>query len=80
VLGDPTLPEVAPVITGTLGDAGWYRSNVTVSWTVVDPESIILSTTGYGASAPPLDGVPKATYYNVELWRGGLGSSSFVVR
>ena len=44
--GDPTPPVVTPVITGTLGDAGWYRSNVTVSWSVVDPESIILSTTG----------------------------------
>jgi hypothetical protein len=46
VPGDPTPPVVTPVITGTLGDAGWYRSSVTVNWSVVDPESIILSTTG----------------------------------
>ncbi len=44
--GDPTPPVVLPVITGTLGDAGWYRSNVTVNWSVTDPESVILSTTG----------------------------------
>ena len=47
--GDPTPPLITPVITGTLGDAGWYRSNVTLNWTVVDPESIILSTTGCDA-------------------------------
>jgi hypothetical protein len=49
VPGDPTPPVITPVITGTLGDAGWYRSNVTLNWTVVDPESIILSTTGCDA-------------------------------
>jgi hypothetical protein len=49
VPGDPTPPVITPVISGTLGDAGWYRSNVTLNWTVVDPESIILSTTGCDA-------------------------------
>lgn len=46
VAGDPTPPEVTPTIVGTIGGAGWYRTNVTVNWSVVDPESIILSTTG----------------------------------
>jgi hypothetical protein len=46
VPGDPTPPVVTPVIIGTLGALGWYTSNVTVSWSVVDPESDILSTTG----------------------------------
>jgi hypothetical protein len=46
VPGDPTPPVVTPVISGTLGAQGWYVSNVTVNWTVVDPESIILSTSG----------------------------------
>jgi large repetitive protein len=49
VPGDPTPPVVAPVISGTLGNAGWYTSNVTVNWSIVDPESIILSTTGCNA-------------------------------
>ena len=31
------------------GSAGWYTTNTTVNWTVVDPESIILSTTGCNA-------------------------------
>ena len=49
VPGDPTPPVVTPVITGTLGDLGWYTTNITVNWTVVDPESIILSTSGCNA-------------------------------
>ena len=50
VPGDPTPPVVTPVITGTLGLNGWYTSNVTVNWSVTNPESIILSTTGCNAS------------------------------
>jgi hypothetical protein len=44
VPGDPTPPEVTPRIVGTIGAAGWYRSNVTVNWAITDPESIILGT------------------------------------
>lgn len=44
VPGDPTPPEITPTIVGTIGGAGWYRSNVTVNWVIVDPESLILST------------------------------------
>ena len=46
VPGDPTPPVVTPNITGTLGDAGWYTTNVTVNWSITDPESVILSTSG----------------------------------
>jgi hypothetical protein len=49
VEGDPTPPVVAPVVSGTLGTAGWYTTNVTVNWSVTDPESIILSTLGCDA-------------------------------
>ena len=40
---DTTPPIVTPVVTGTLGANGWYTSDVTVSWTVVDDESEIVS-------------------------------------
>ena len=46
VPGDPTPPVVTPVITGTLGNNDWYTSNVTVSWLIEDPESVILETNG----------------------------------
>ena len=39
---DPTPPIITPSITGTLGENGWHRSNVTVGWTVSDPESGIV--------------------------------------
>jgi hypothetical protein len=50
VPGDPTPPVVTPTVFGTLGSNGWYTSNVTVNWTVTDPESIILSSTGCNAT------------------------------
>jgi hypothetical protein len=45
---DSTAPIVTPSINGTLGNNGWYRSNVTVTWSVSDPETSIVSTTGCG--------------------------------
>jgi hypothetical protein len=46
VPGDPTPPVVTPVTVGTLGLNGWYLTNVTASWLISDPESIILDTQG----------------------------------
>jgi hypothetical protein len=40
---DTTAPVITPVVTGTLGNNGWYTSDVSVSWTVVDNESAISS-------------------------------------
>jgi hypothetical protein len=40
---DTTAPLITPHVTGTLGDNGWYKSDVEVSWTVNDPESTITS-------------------------------------
>lgn len=35
--------NTAPVITGILSSNGWYTSDITVSWTVVDNESTVSS-------------------------------------
>lgn len=43
---DSSPPVITPTITGTLGNNGWYTSDVTVSWSVTDPESAISSSTG----------------------------------
>lgn len=43
---DNTPPVIVPTITGTLGNNGWYTSDVTISWSVTDPESTISSSTG----------------------------------
>jgi hypothetical protein len=45
-VADPTPPVISANIAGTLGDNGWHRSNVTISWTVTDPESRVTGTTG----------------------------------
>ena len=43
---DPTPPIISPAVTGTLGNNGWYVSDPTVRWTVTDPESGIVETSG----------------------------------
>jgi hypothetical protein len=39
-------PDVSPTISGTLGNDGWYTSEVTVSWSLVDNGYPILSSSG----------------------------------
>lgn len=48
---DPTPPVITRTITGTAGTNGWYRSNVSVVWSVSDPDSQVTSTTGCGVQA-----------------------------
>jgi len=43
---DLTPPVIVPTLTGTLVANGWYTGNVTVSWTMTDPESGIASSAG----------------------------------
>ena len=40
---DATPPAITPSVTGTLGSNGWYVSDVTVSWIVVEQESFLIS-------------------------------------
>jgi hypothetical protein len=46
VPGDQTPPVVTPLFSPSLPANGWFRSNVTLNWSYVDPESIITSTVG----------------------------------
>ena len=45
---DTTPPVIKKVITGTEGLNNWYTSNVTVAWTVTDPESAVVIDSGCG--------------------------------
>lgn len=38
-VSDPSPPSITPHVTGTLGDNGWYTSDIGISWTVDDDES-----------------------------------------
>ena len=55
VVLDTTPPVIVSQITGTLGTNGWYISNVTVNWSVSDPESGIASSSGCGSTTLTAD-------------------------
>jgi hypothetical protein len=46
---DVTPPVITVTVSGTRGGSGWYTSNVSVSWSVTDPESAVESQIGCGA-------------------------------
>jgi hypothetical protein len=54
-LGTPTPPTIVPHVEGPLGDDGWYTGDVTVTWTVADPESPVSSTSGCDAQVIDYD-------------------------
>jgi hypothetical protein len=54
-LADTTPPVITPTIAGTLGADGWYTNDVTVGWTVTDPESAVTSQSGCGTTTIATD-------------------------
>lgn len=46
---DATAPAIAGTVNGTLGAAGWYTSDVAVTWSVTDAESGVSNSTGCDA-------------------------------
>lgn len=56
VVSDSTPPVITPNVVGTLGSNGWYTSDVTVSFTVTDPDSTVTSR-----SAPCLTDLTTTT-------------------
>ena len=69
--GDYTPPVVTPTVSGTLGNNGWYRSDVSVSWNVTDDESPIVSRQGCDASTLTIDGGAKT--FECTATSAGLG-------
>jgi len=76
---DTTPPVITPVVSGTLGNAGWYVSNVTVNWTVTDPDSAISSTTGCGTSVVLID-TTGTTYTCNATSVGGTASNAVTIK
>ena len=62
---DDTPPVITPSIAGMSGSNGWYRSNVTVTWSVNDGESAVTSApcapTTISADTPGQDVTCSAT-------------------
>ena len=77
--GDPTPPQVTPVLFGTLGTNGWFTTKVTLNWTVVDPESVILSTSGCDATTIASD-TSGATFTCTASSDGGTTTVSKTIK
>jgi hypothetical protein len=74
--GDPTPPQVASNVTGTLGANGWYTSDVHVGWDISDPESFIVAKRGCAAADVTAD-TPGETF-SCDAWSPGGKSSQTV--
>jgi hypothetical protein len=79
VVSDTTPPVVNSVVTGTLGTNGWYTSNVSVSWTVTDPESAISSTSGCTAATVSTD-TAGTTFTCTATSTGGTTTKSVTIK
>jgi hypothetical protein len=75
---DVTPPLITPQIAGTLGTNGWYVSDVTVSWTVTDPESAV-TTTGCAPTTISTDTAGMALTCTASSY-GGSGTASVTVK
>jgi hypothetical protein len=73
---DTTPPDITPNIVGTPGLNGWYVSDVALSWTVVDEESEITSTSGCDSVSITSD--QAETAYTCQATSAGGTSSQTV--
>lgn len=76
---DTTAPVITPNVSGTLGLDGWYVGDVTVSWTVTDPESSITSTTDCGPTTINAD-TAGTTLTCTATSGGGTSSQSVTIK
>jgi len=74
--GDTTPPVITHTLTGTLGSNGWYRSDVTLTWDVSDPESTV---TTIGCVAQSITADQEATDYSCSATSGGGSSGPVTV-
>ena len=79
IVQDTTPPVITPSINGTLGSNAWYVSDVTVSWTVEDPESAISSSSGCGPTNVNAD-TAGVTLTCEATSDGGTASQSVTVK
>jgi hypothetical protein len=76
---DTTPPIISPTVSGTLGNNGWYTSNVSVSWMVTDAESAVTSTSGCETSTVTAD-TAGATFTCSATSGGGTASQSVMIK
>jgi YVTN family beta-propeller protein len=76
---DTTPPVLTPHVTGTLGDNGWYTSDVTVAWSVTDEDSPVEIVAGCVTSqiTADTDGLPFGC---TAASGGGESSASITIK
>jgi NHL repeat len=78
-VSDTTPPVITPTVTGTKGNNGWYTSDVTVTWTVTDPESAISSKVGCDPASISIDTTVQ-TVTCTATSAGGTATQSVTVK
>ncbi len=76
---DSTPPTIVPTITGTLGLAGWYISDVIVSWSVNDAQSPVTSQSGCNSQTVSTD-TAGTTFTCLATSSGGTSSQSVTIK
>jgi streptogramin lyase len=76
---DTSPPVITPIVTGSLGDNGWYVSNVSVTWQVTDAQSAIKSTQGCGPSSVTSD-TNGVTFTCKAMSSGGSSTNSVTIK
>ncbi|MFZ5916408.1 MAG: PxKF domain-containing protein, partial [Chloroflexota bacterium] len=78
-IGDATPPVITPQIVGTLGQSGWYVGDVVLTWSVVDDESEITSSSGCDPVSITSDQTETA-YTCTATSAGGTSNASVAIK
>jgi len=77
---DTTAPVIVPMISPTPNAEGWNNTDVTVSWTVSDPESVIAFSTGCGVTTLTTETAGTVLTCSAANYAGLTSSSSVTVK
>lgn len=76
---DVSPPGITPSITGVQGTGGWYKGDVSLTWSVTDPDSTISSSSGCEPAAVNTDTAGRALTCTATS-AGGSSSKVVVIR
>ncbi|HUF05600.1 MAG TPA: LamG-like jellyroll fold domain-containing protein [Aridibacter sp.] len=76
---DSTPPTITPFVSGTLGNNGWYTSDVEIGWSLVDPESEVTSSTGCDTQQVTED-TAGVTFTCIATSSGGTATESVTIK
>ena len=79
-INDTTPPSITPNVSGTPGANGWYTSNVSVTWTVAEPESPSALVTSGCAPTTIASDTAGTTVTCQATSSGGTNSASVTIK